>query len=362
VAIRRGTCLFFDHRAAFWWPIIQPYPWVARTQRWLIVPYLFPRGHSEHRPLSFPHFLRACALSDLRDCPPHYESHPARRSSGPRARSCGLQVSVFFSRSSCLVTIRLLSTRQTLASRKQATRSQLCSICTDALGEAGTIKNCKVGFAFASIYRPASTLATLSALRSTNNVPIGGSGSNRWPVGATNGAHEPGRRSTLDALARTDSVRLINSRKHLCFRPARSTSRASWGRRVLPARWSWPRAFPFKVDRDLFIVAVLLGLRSVQPMGEHESHGHVSDGYFAAAIVVDDGPLHGRELLQVRLSDRSISIHSIARSPVEVGVRNLAVAARVKRMTAFAETNNNADASCNSSSHSKRATWIAPSA
>src|SRR6266542_5092205 len=77
-----GTCLFFDNRAAL---LVAHHstlslgrPHTALADCSLPV----PRRHSEHRTLSLPDFLRACALSDLRDCPPHYESHPARRSSG----------------------------------------------------------------------------------------------------------------------------------------------------------------------------------------------------------------------------------------------------------------------------------------
>src|SRR5215467_8538681 len=31
---------FLSTALLFWWPIIQPYPWVTRTPRWMIIPYL----------------------------------------------------------------------------------------------------------------------------------------------------------------------------------------------------------------------------------------------------------------------------------------------------------------------------------
>src|SRR5215470_16018889 len=31
---------FLSSALLFWWPIIQPYPWVTRTPRWMILPYL----------------------------------------------------------------------------------------------------------------------------------------------------------------------------------------------------------------------------------------------------------------------------------------------------------------------------------
>jgi putative membrane protein len=32
---------FLSGALLFWWPIIQPFPWVARTPRWILLPYLF---------------------------------------------------------------------------------------------------------------------------------------------------------------------------------------------------------------------------------------------------------------------------------------------------------------------------------
>jgi cytochrome c oxidase assembly factor CtaG len=32
---------FLSAALLFWWPIVQPYPWVARTPRWILLPYLF---------------------------------------------------------------------------------------------------------------------------------------------------------------------------------------------------------------------------------------------------------------------------------------------------------------------------------
>src|SRR2546427_11711098 len=84
-----GTCLFFDNGAAF---LVAHHSTLSmgRPHTDLADCSLsVPRRHSEHRTLSFPHFLRACALSDLRDCPPHYESHPARRSGSRRRHHVG---------------------------------------------------------------------------------------------------------------------------------------------------------------------------------------------------------------------------------------------------------------------------------
>ena len=47
LALRSPFCHEVEHVSflsaalLFWWPIIQPYPWVASTPRWMILPYLF---------------------------------------------------------------------------------------------------------------------------------------------------------------------------------------------------------------------------------------------------------------------------------------------------------------------------------
>src|SRR6266404_7934148 len=169
-----GTCLFFDNRAAL---LVAHHstlslgrPRTALADCSLSV----PRGHSEHSPLSLPHLLRAFALYDLRDGPPHYESHPARRSSGRGGDHVGCRFR-FFSRSSW-PGYHKAADYSANARFEKAGHSITCSIWNDVLGQAGTIENCKVGFAFASIYRPASTLATISTRCSTGDVFVGGSG------------------------------------------------------------------------------------------------------------------------------------------------------------------------------------------
>jgi len=57
------------------------------------------------------------------------------------------------------------------------------------------------------------------------------------------------------------------------------------GRRILPARWSWPRRLRFKVGRDLFIVAVLLGYEAFSLWDSPRATAMLVIGYFAAAIV-----------------------------------------------------------------------------
>src|SRR5258705_2854198 len=114
---------FLTTALLFWWPITQPYPWVAHTQRWLIVPYLF-LADIQNTALSA--FLIFCE----RVLYPTYATVPRITTLTPledqAAAGAMMWVagSVFFLVPVGLVTIKLLSTGRTLASRKQATRSQ----------------------------------------------------------------------------------------------------------------------------------------------------------------------------------------------------------------------------------------------
>ena len=80
----------------------------------------------------------------------------------------------------------------------------------------------------------------------------------------------------MDPLARTDCTRTVSSRKRLLFcLPIQLCARVGTpdpsGTLVLA------QALTFQMDRDLFAVGLLLGLRSVQPVGEPELHGHAGD-------------------------------------------------------------------------------------
>src|SRR5262249_52735333 len=152
-------------------------------------------------------------LSDLRDYAPHYESHPARGSSGCRRHHVGRRVCLF-SHSGRPHYYKAPQYSESASLKSAGRPFAACSIYLNAVGQAETIEASESGFASTSIPGPNLRLATLSALRSTGNVPIGGPSNSRWPAGAQIGAHEFSRRSTLDTLAWADRVRPINSRKH----------------------------------------------------------------------------------------------------------------------------------------------------
>lgn len=105
----------------FWWPVIQPYPWVTRTPRWIILPYLF-LADIQNTALSA--FLMFCE----RILYPTYAAIPRISSLTPlqdqAAAGAVMWVvgSIFFLVPVGLITMKLMSTRtMTPASAQKVT-------------------------------------------------------------------------------------------------------------------------------------------------------------------------------------------------------------------------------------------------
>ena len=104
---------FLTTALLFWWPIIQPYPWVARTPRWMILPYLFL---ADFQNTALSAFLVFCE----RVVYPTYAIVPRISSLTPLAdqAAAGAMMwvagSVFFLVPVGLITIELLSPRRTV--------------------------------------------------------------------------------------------------------------------------------------------------------------------------------------------------------------------------------------------------------
>ena len=102
---------FLSTALLFWWPIIQPYPWVARTPRWMILPYLFL---ADFQNTALSAFLVFCE----RVVYPTYAIVPRISNLTPLAdqAAAGAMMwvagSVFFLVPVGLITIELLSPRQ----------------------------------------------------------------------------------------------------------------------------------------------------------------------------------------------------------------------------------------------------------
>lgn len=101
---------FLTTALLFWWPVVQPYPWVTRTPRWLLLPYLF-LADIQNTALSA--FLMFCE----RVLYPTYAAIPRITSLTPledqAAAGAVMWVvgSIFFLVPVGLITMQLLSTR-----------------------------------------------------------------------------------------------------------------------------------------------------------------------------------------------------------------------------------------------------------
>src|SRR5262245_13292165 len=114
--------------------------------------------------------------------------------------------------------------------------------------------------------RPDFELATFSARRSTLDVFVRRHNCRGRVLRTANGADESGGCAAVDSLARTDGARAPGCGKRLLFRlPLQLCSRV-WSAHPAGAMVMAP-TLAFKMDRDRFAFAFLLGLRSVQLVG-----------------------------------------------------------------------------------------------
>src|SRR5258707_14921362 len=134
---------FLSTALLFWWPVIQPHPWDARTPRWLILPYLFL---ADFQNTALSAFLVFCD----RVVYPTYATVPRITGLSPledqAAAGAMMWVagSVFFLIPVGLITIELLSTRRTVSGGKRARSAKfadplnsplrnLCVLCVSAV-------------------------------------------------------------------------------------------------------------------------------------------------------------------------------------------------------------------------------------
>ena len=116
---------FLTTALLFWWPIIQPWPWVARVPRWTIIPYLFLADFQNTALSAFLMFYERVLY-------PSYETVPritgmtALEDQAAAGAIMWVAGSVFFLIPIGLITIEVLSTRRTSVTRtlKRAANSR----------------------------------------------------------------------------------------------------------------------------------------------------------------------------------------------------------------------------------------------
>ena len=315
---------FLTTALLFWWPIIQPYPWVARTQRWLIVPYLF-LADIQNTALSA--FLIFCE----RVLYPTYATVPRITSLTPLEDQAAAGAimwvagSVFFLVPVGLITMQLLSTRRRVVSRNHSVRSQpFASQRRQSAGHGrsrtrtldllrvpllGRILGWPHFRRFAQLIMfLLAVLVVIDGLLGPQMAPMNLAGVVPW-------THWRGL--TVFALLIVGNI--------FCFACPFNFAR-ELGRRILPARWSWPRRFRSKWIAISLLLLFFWAYEAFSLWDSSRATAMLVIGYFAAAIVVD-GLFTGASFCKYVCPIGQYQFIQSLVSPVEVGVRNLAVCA-----------------------------------
>ncbi len=316
---------FLTTALLFWWPVIQPYPWVARVPRWIIIPYLFLADFQNSA-------LSAFLVFYDRVLYPTYQTIPRITGMSPledqAAAGAVMWVagSIFFLIPVGLITIEVLSTRRAavLSMRK--------------------LRSAQPRFKKLENGQPAKRRLKQHASLDLLSLPIVGS-ILRWPyfrraaqgvmfllaiVIVVDGLWGPqmGAMNLAGVLPWThwrglSVIALLSVGNIFCMACPFNFAR-DLGRRLLPARWSWPRRLRSKW---MAVSLLFLFFWAYEAFGLWDSPRWTAWmvlGYFAAAIAVD-GLFKGASFCKyVCPIGQYQFIHSLI-SPLEVGVRNFEV-------------------------------------
>ena len=308
---------FLSTALLFWWPIIQPHPWVARTPRWLILPYLFL---ADFQNTALSAFLVFCD----RVVYPTYETAPritgltALEDQAAAGAMMWVAGSVFFLIPVGLITIELLSTRRTVRRSikrdighigpiRPINRSKIARLDLLSLPLVGRLLR------WPHLRRAAQLMTFLLALLVVIDGLLGPQMAPMNLAGVLPWTHWRG----LTVLA------LLVAGNVFCFACPFNFAR-DLGRRILPARWSWPRRLRSKW---IAIALLLLFFWAYEAFSLWESPSYTAMlviGYFAAAIIVD-GLFKGASFCKYVCPIGQYQFVQSLISPLEVGVRNLAV-------------------------------------
>ncbi len=111
---------FLSTALLFWWPIIQPYPWVTRTPRWMILPYLVLADFQNTALSAFLIFYERVVYPTYAIIPRITDLTPLADQAAAGAMMW-VAGSIFFLVPLGLITIELMSTRR--VSRKRTRRA-----------------------------------------------------------------------------------------------------------------------------------------------------------------------------------------------------------------------------------------------
>ena len=308
---------FLTTALLFWWPIIQPYPWVARTPRWMIIPYLFL---ADFQNTALSAFLVFCG----RVVYPTYETVPritgltALDDQAAAGAMMWVASSFFFLIPVGLITIELLTTVRRSIRRdigpighigpiQQTNLSKFTKLDLLSLPLVGRLLR------WPYLRRAAQLVAFLMALLVILDGFLGPQMAPMNLAGVLPWTHWRG----------LTVITLLVAGNVFCFACPFNFAR-ELGRRILPARWSWPRRLRTKW---IAIALLLLFFWAYEAFSIWDSPSYTAmlvTGYFVAAIMVD-GLFKGASFCKYVCPIGQYQFVQSLISPIEVGVRNLAV-------------------------------------
>lgn len=308
----------------FWLPIIRPHPWATRTPRWMIIPYLFLADFQNTA-------LSAFLIFYERVLYPTYETAPRITGLTPledQAAAGALMWvagSIFFLLPVGLITIEVLSTRRAAVSRKSKDGAP------PSLIESARRRSVKRGprrpasldlrslplvgrvIGWPHFRRAAQGLMFLLALMIIVDGLWGPQMAAMNLAGVLPWTHWRG----LGVLA------LLTVGNIFCLACPFNFAR-ELGRRVLPARWSWPRTLRSKWVALALLLIFFWAYEAFSLWDSPRGTAMLVIGYFAAAIIVD-GLFTGASFCKYVCPIGQYQFVQSLISPVEVGVRSLAV-------------------------------------
>ena len=313
---------FLTTALLFWWPIIQPYPWVARTQRWLIVPYLFLADIQNTALSAFLIFYERALYPTYRIVPRITTLTPLDDQAAAGA-IMWVAGSIFFLVPVGLITMQLLSTRRRVVSRNHRVRSQpFASQRRQSAGHGrsrtrtldllrvpllGRILGWPHFRRFAQLIMfLLAVLVVIDGLLGPQMAPMNLAGVLPW-------THWRGL--TVFALLIVGNI--------FCFACPFNFAR-ELGRRILPVRWSWPRRFRSKWIAISLLLLFFWAYEAFSLWDSPRATAMLIAGYFAGAIIVD-GLFVGASFCKYVCPIGQYQFVQSLISPVEVGLRNLAV-------------------------------------
>jgi cytochrome c oxidase assembly factor CtaG/ferredoxin len=313
---------FLTTALLFWSPIIQPYPLVPQMPRWTVIAYLFLADFQNTALSAFLMFYERVLY-------PAYATVPRITSLTPLEDQAAAGAimwvagSVVFLVPVGLVTIKLLSTRRTFASRRQATRSQLVRSGRMHSVKQRPSKPAKLDLLslpfigrllrWSQFRRAAQLVMLLLAVLVVLDGLFGHQMAAMNLAGVLPWTHW--RALTVLALLIVGNI--------FCFACPFNFAR-ELGRRILPARWSWPRRFRSKWIAISLLLLFFWAYEAFSLWDSPRATAMLVISYFAAAIIVD-GLFTGASFCKYVCPIGQYQFIQSLVSPVEVGVRNLAV-------------------------------------